>query len=200
MFKEIQRTTLQKKVCGAGINDAWYKVRYKEDGVTYNCPFYITWKSMIVRCYSTKNQERQPTYKNIMIYPPWLVFSVFRTWMMCQDWEGKHLDKDLLIPGNKVYGPDTCIFVSGTLNSLFANCHKVRDYPTGVTKSVVKGRVYFQARCCEYGKACNIGNFKNPKEASIAYQEAKQKYIIELASQVTDMRLRAGLLQHASIC
>jgi len=35
-----------------------------------------------------------------------------------QDWEGKHLDKDILIPGNKIYSPDRCIFVSSLINLL----------------------------------------------------------------------------------
>lgn len=32
--------------------------------------------------------------------------------------EGWHLDKDILLKGNKVYSPETCAFVPAKINSL----------------------------------------------------------------------------------
>ena len=60
-----------------------------------------------------------------------------------QDWEGKFIDKDLLFPGNKVYGPDTCVFVTRQLNNLFTDHggrgpHKQGVYKHGQSKRYVK--------------------------------------------------------------
>ena len=94
----------KKLVCGVGINDAGYVVMEFEtiivDGKrkrkrVWACPYHQTWKGMLERCYSTKFQERNPTYIGCTVSKEWLVFSNFRAWMMTQDWQGKHLDKDI---------------------------------------------------------------------------------------------------------
>lgn len=41
----------------------------------------------------------------------WLTFSNFKRWMEQQDYEGKALDKDLLVSQNKTYSSETCVFV-----------------------------------------------------------------------------------------
>lgn len=38
--------------------------------------------------------------------------------MIKQDWADKQLDKDLINPNNKLYSPETCFFISGTLNRM----------------------------------------------------------------------------------
>ena len=106
-----------KLVYGVGINDAEYVVVKREevgnvDGkrkrkTVWRCPFYKTWSSMLRRCYSTKYQERCPTYMGCSVSEEWHTFSVFRNWMESQDWQDTQLDKDLLVEGNKVYSPET---------------------------------------------------------------------------------------------
>ena len=115
-----------KLVCGVGINDSDYATRKFETIVVngkqkrkliWACPFYQTWKSMLERCYSTKYQDKYPTYKGCSVSKEWLTFSNFRAWMMTQDWQNNQLDKDLLFEGNKVYSSETCVFVSGIVNN-----------------------------------------------------------------------------------
>ena len=72
---------------------------------------------MLARCYSAKFQEHCPTYTGCTVAEDWLKFSNFKDWMEKQQWEGKQLDKDILFEGNKVYGPDTCVFVSPMVNT-----------------------------------------------------------------------------------
>lgn len=118
----------RKLVYGVGINDADYKVELKETiGYTENgkqirkkiwsCPFYIRWRAMLQRCYSLNYGRNCPTYAECYVTPEWHYFMNFRAWMEKQDWEGKHLDKDLLVLGNKIYGPENCIFISNQLNA-----------------------------------------------------------------------------------
>src|SRR3990167_2578559 len=101
-----------KLVFGVGVNDADYPVvehatiggRRRTVGA---CPIYTVWHSMLRRCFSTVLHAKSPSYINCTIDPNWLTFSVFRQWMLTQDWGGKVLDKDILAEGNKNYSPDT---------------------------------------------------------------------------------------------
>ena len=113
-------------VYGVGINDADYRVQENKcytnnlgkraTEVLWRCPYYDRWYGMIRRCYSERELSRFPTYKGCSVCEEWLTFSNFKSWMEQQDWEGKHLDKDLLIYKNKVYSSETCVFVDYKVN------------------------------------------------------------------------------------
>ena len=92
-----------------------------------------------------------------------------------------NLDKDILIKGNKIYSPETCIFVPKNINLLFVKSDAKRgDYPIGVNYNKRSGK--FVARCGEYGKRVNLGTFRTPEEAFNAYKNAKMDRICELAN------------------
>jgi hypothetical protein len=115
-------------VHGIGINDADYNVvKTKNHKHVWMCPFYIRWKQMLRRCYASEWHKRYPTYIGCSVCPEWLYFSKFRLWMQNQKWEELELDKDLLVKGNKVYGPDTCCFIPGAINSLFGSGKKKKN-------------------------------------------------------------------------
>ena len=115
--------TKTKRLYGVGINDADYMIGVNAPADAegrklrvWICPFYAAWRSMLARCYESPSKVYRPTYGACSVDPSWLKFSAFRSWMTTQPWEGNQLDKDILVPGNKVYGPDVCVFVSGDLN------------------------------------------------------------------------------------
>lgn len=181
----------KKLVYGVGINDANYKVSKK-------CPFYDRWVHMLERCYSRKFLNRRKTYEGCTVHNDWLHFMNFRAWMMFQDWEGKQLDKDIIVPNNKIYGPDTCCFVDNKLNSLLTNRAAGRgDHPLGVT--FCKNTRKFNAKCKLNGKNKNLGYFNSPNDAFEVYINFKSKIIIEIAMSQVDNRIRDGLLSHAQI-
>lgn len=102
--------------------------------------------------------------------------------MITQDWEGKQLDKDILIPGNKVYGPNTCLFVSQAINSLLTTQEKIRGpYPLGVTTN----RRGFKATVRKHNKNIHMGTYETPEEAHQVYLEKKSEWITELAGKET---------------
>lgn len=73
---------------------------------------YISWKSMMDRCYSDKLHSRYPTYKSCIVCEEWRNFQNFAEWYYDNYIEGYHLDKDIKVKGNKIYSPETCMFVT----------------------------------------------------------------------------------------
>lgn len=199
----------RKLVCGVGINDADYVTQKNEtigyvDGkrklkLVWVCPYYRAWASMLNRCYSTKTQERYPTYRGCSVTDEWLTFSVFRNWMMTQDWEGKQLDKDLLIEGNKVYSPETCVFVTQTVN-LFTT-DRVNDrgeWLIGVHWD--KKSSMFMSQCSNpfSKKREHLGLFTCEQEAHEAWLKRKLELAKELAAIQTDPRVAKALIDRYS--
>ncbi len=181
---------MSKKVCGVGINDADYCVQGKGK---VKCPYYIKWSSMLVRCYG---KITSAWYEDCWICEEWLIFSNFRAWMETQDWEGKHLDKDLLVTGNKVYSPATCVFVDMSVNSFVTDCAASRgDCPIGTHWRKSSGR--FRAYCNNpfNGKRMNLGTFDDMYLAHKAWQAKKHEYACQLAELQEDPRVADALRQ-----
>lgn len=201
MFKErplvSQAGKKRSLVAGVGINDARYVTGYTdENGKKITCPYYATWSGMLERVFSPNFHLRQPTYLGCTVDESWKVFTNFRKWMHQQDWHDKCLDKDLLVLGNKHYGPDTCMFVSKYINSLTVLRGNARGaYPLGVVKSSSNGYTYFLAKCSFYGKQKTLGSFSTPEEASEAYLIAKRTYLQEIADQQSDIKLKEALIR-----
>ena len=182
-------------VCGVGINDSDYQVQYYVNGEKVTCPFYMKWTSMLNRCYG---QKTRLAYKGCTVCDKWLVFSVFKKWMQSQDWKGKELDKDVLVPGNKIYSPNTCIFVTSQINTLIINFKHTKDkYPQGVCFHKRDNK--FVARYSNNGKQKHLGYFLSVEKASVAYKEAKSQHIIKIANEQTDLRIKNCLLKHAKL-
>lgn len=181
---------MDKKYLGVGIMDADYPVQpLLPNGKRDRCPYYDRWYGMIKRCYSEIELSRFPTYKGCSVCDEWLYFSNFKSWMEQQDWEGKHLDKDLLVAHNKIYSPETCVFIAPSINSFLLKSDKNRgDYPLGVTFR--KDCNKFRPRC---GKTLGLGLFSTPQEAHRAWQKEKIKQAKILQSEQTDARIIKGL-------
>ena len=149
-FVEVEASALslakRKPVFGIGINDALYSVSTVVEGKQLRCPYYVKWKSMLTRCYDSNYLAKRPLNIGCSVCTEWLSFSVFKQWMAQQEWEGMHLDKDLLVYENKVYSPGTCIFIPSRVNSLFAGRREQKGiYSPGVFKSA--GCSKFVAKC-----------------------------------------------------
>ena len=162
----------------------------------WRCPYYTKWMSMLKRCYSENSLTTNPTYKGCSVCDEWLTFSNFRRWMETQDWEGKALDKDLLVYKNKVYSPETCCFISSKLNTFLVKSDKIRgDYPLGVSLHS-DNRCNSQALVAfiKDGRASKyLGRFKDAMEAHRAWQLAKITYGEILISNQKDPVIISGL-------
>lgn len=157
-----------------------------ENGKQTKC--YMTWVHMLQRCYDSKYQKKHPTYKGCTVCEEWWNFQVFAEWYYEHYYEfGNNermtLDKDILHKGNKVYSPETCVFVPQFINSLFTKRDNERgDYPIGVREKGNK----FQARLTKDNETIYLGRFNTPNEAFLAYKQAKEEYIKEVAEEYKD--------------
>lgn len=179
----------RRLVFGVGLNDATYNVVYELGGKQLCCPYYRVWSDMIKRCYSKKALQKLPTYIGCSVIDSWLIFSNFKEWMLKQDWVGKQIDKDILYKDNKVYSPETCIFVTSQINTLIL---------CGAGVSWHKATNKFRTRCSVNGKSIELGLFHSEEEAAFVYRKYKNTLITEVAYQQTNVRLKDALLRIAA--
>lgn len=150
---------------------------------------YDAWRNMLARCFDEKIKEKYPTYQDAICCDEWLLYENFYEWLHEQenfdkwhDSESWHLDKDVLIKGNKIYSPETCLLVPYNVNKLFLKNDKDRGgCPIGINKDR-KGYGYI-ARCMNplTGERDYIGYYINIEEAFMAYKIYKEKIIKEIA-------------------
>lgn len=181
-------------VCGVGVNDADYPVNKRENGKRVMCRYYQAWANMLERAYSDKYKQNRPTYEGVTVCEEWRSFTRFRAWMEAKDWEGKELDKDILFQGNKVYSPDTCVFVDGFVNLFLTDRAAARgEWPLGVDWFEQKQK--FRSRCNNpfTKKQEYLGLFTCPNQAHIAWKARKHELACQLADIQTDQRLADAL-------
>jgi len=193
--KPANKTSIsgRKTILGVGINDADYVTQDHTGDKIKTCPFYRRWKNMLQRCYSEKFQKQYPTYKDCSVCDEWLLFSTFKNWMIKQDWQGKHLDKDILITGNKIYSPETCLFVTLAINNILLERQNDRGaLPLGV--SLCDRRKRYAVKRRYKGKYVQIGTYMTTEEASQAYDKFKSKIVHETALEQSEP-LRSALIR-----
>lgn len=173
---ECSRIHRKKKVYGVGVND--YEKPIVVNG--QHIPSYDFWKSILFRCYSKSFLSRSPTYEGCSICEEWKYYSNFKRWYDEHYVEGYHLDKDILVQGNKVYGPQTTCFVPQEINKLILTRGRQRGpYKAGVYFSKGKFVAQYQAK----GKHISLGAFSSEDEACKAYQRAKKIHIANVATE-----------------
>ena len=147
------------------------------------------WNKVLLRAYCEKNLTEHTTYEDVEVCEDWYNFQNFAAWCETQkffnakDEKGNsyHLDKDILVKGNKIYSPDTCCFVPQYVNKLLSKRDKMRgECLVGVTYSGKYGR--YIAGISIFGKHRHIGSFDTEIEAFQAYKQAKEKHIKEVAN------------------
>jgi hypothetical protein len=188
--------TKNKLVYSVGVNDADYETQKRASGSksSWYCPYYKRWSDILKRCYSEKYQASKLTYIGCSVCEDWLTFSNFKSWMEQQDWEGKHLDKDIIKRGNKVYSPEFCVFVGRIVNVFMnSNAAKRGEYPLGVSWDNRKNS--FIGLCCNpfTKKQERLGYFNCPNEAHKAWKARKHEHACALADIQTNTRVAEAL-------
>jgi len=127
---------------------------------------YIAWRGILQRCYDL----RYPIYKDAIVCDEWHNFQVFGEWYDNQHKEeGWQLDKDLLSGNDKVYSPETCVFIPIDLNLFLSRDKGIIVYPVGVYRA---GSKYCsQTTCLSSGGRLHLGTFDTLEEADLAYRD-----------------------------
>ena len=178
----------KRKVQGVGINDADYKVALSKtvQGKSkqyWVCPYYRRWKDMLKRCYSKTFHKSRPTYTDVVVCKEWQTFSNFREWMVRQDWEGKQLDKDIFGDG-KVYNPESCIFISLSLNVFVEWTTSKRSLPRGVCWC--KDKLKYKSYGRENGKTKYLGQSADISECQLMWRDHKISLINKMLMEIQD--------------
>lgn len=139
---------------------------------------YRVWWSMLSRCYDEKYQAKQPTYIGCSVIGEWLNYSNFKSWFDNNYIEGCQLDKDIKVKGNKIYSPDTCLFISQKLNKLLTNVNSKNT--TGYTGvSYYKSKKKYVAYINTDDGNIHLGASNNAEEAYELYRIAFNKKLDE---------------------
>lgn len=153
-----------------------------------NTKYYDIWCGMLKRAYDPKYIQQHPTYERCEVDKSWLNFQTFSKWVDENYYkieeQRMELDKDILCKGNKIYSPDTCMFVPHRINTLFIKSDKCRgDLPIGVIRVNKK----YNARCNVDKKIKNLGYYNSLEEAFEVYKNFKEQYIKKVAEEYKNM-------------
>lgn len=195
IFKHAKYNNFKKGEIKCPYERRFYNVGYLGEGKYKvsengkNTRVYDTWKAMLQRCYSEKEHERHPTYIGCEVYEGWHNFQNFAKWYKDNYYEVGNekmcLDKDILFKGNKIYSPDTCIFVPETINKLFIKNDKNRGESV-IGATLCKNGKY-QAQCNiinpETGKSKQeyLGLYDSQEKAFQVYKYHKERNIKQIA-------------------
>lgn len=177
--KKGVRNPFRRSVAGVGyVGEGYYSSANSR-------VLFTTWSNMLVRCYDEDALKKGITYEACSVDEIWHNFQNFAMWCEYQpEFINKNwcLDKDIIFKGNKIYSPDTCAFVPTEINNLFTlRGNKRGKYPLGVHLEKRSGKYISQIN--KEGKRVCLGRYSSPTEAFVAYKEAKEKVLKEIAEK-----------------
>jgi len=151
---------------------------------------YTAWCGMLERC-TGKCWVKNPSYTGttcseyFKYYPNFYEWCNSQTGFRGKDENGKswHLDKDLLVKGNKLYSEDTCVFVPQNINKLLTKSEAARgEFPLGMYFN--KQHKKYKVRCLDgRGNSKYLGLFLNKMDAFVVYKDYKESVIKQIAEK-----------------
>jgi len=199
-----------KLINGVGTNDANYTITRSviiggKLKMLWTCPYYKKWSGMLSRVYNEGCLRDMPCYIGTSVCEEWFSFMAFRKWLMLEirrvfpdmeesdeSWSEYKLDKDLIVKGNKVYSPTTCMLISGRCNMVLGDNAAIRgQYPLGVDFKKRGGR--FRARVHTPEGSVSLKSHATPMEAHKAWQIAKKDIIQGILEKDPDVQVKIAL-------
>lgn len=156
-------------------------------------PQYATWAGLILRCYDPYTMNKCLSYINCEVCSEWANYQTFAKYYDENIYEIPNekiqIDKDILSGylnlDNKIYSPDTCLFVPQTINNLFPNHKRFRGkeligvYYDGRLDQKINNR--YTTYISKFGKRIHLGSYPTEIQAFNVYKREKEKYVKEMA-------------------
>lgn len=141
---------------------------------------YRAWFSMMERCYADEKRKYFRSYFGCSMCEDWWNFQTFCKWLedewyVCDN-ERMHIDKDILVKGNKVYSPETCLLVPQRINMIFMSKGRKDDLPNGIHKN--KKGTYVA-----YYNGIRYGTYNTLQEAVDEHDRQKRIHIGNVAEE-----------------
>ena len=131
------------------------------------------------RCYSEEVHKNKSYYIPCTVDIEWLNFSNYREWHKKNSMGDRKvdLDKDVLVPGNTVYGTETCTLIPHFTNTIFES----RGLETNIVLNNDTGK--YDVTMSILGAKKEVGSFDTHEEAQKGYIDYKQNYIKDIAEK-----------------
>jgi len=196
LFNHRRKQMRINKIQGIGVND----LRGKVD--TANSRSYSIWKDIIRRCYS-KEKAKFKCYTKVKVCKEWLLYSNFKKWydenfplkLEQEGWE-MQIDKDLLSGENKIYSPETCIFLPRKINGFLSN--KQSSNTSGITGvSYIKKNNSWVAKIRNFDNHGKIylGYFSNKNTAGRVYKKARAEQAEKVRDVLRSLRYNKDIIE-----
>lgn len=194
--KEVKNGSVKNVLQKSVYNVACFGIgQYKAKVSGKFTPEYQVWIGMMTRVYDPKAYVKHPTYRSASVCEEWLNFQNFAKWcqgkigFMSAEANGRayHLDKDILVPNNLVYGPDACCFLPNHINVALKGrqLDKTAELPAGVYWHNASNSYVAQVQM--NGKNKHLGCFQTVDEARKTYRKEKTAYLCSLAERYKDV-------------
>lgn len=146
---------------------------------------YQTWRNIIIRCYHEPYKDLNKAYYGICsICEEWFNYQNFADWYYDNIYpienERIHIDKDVMVHGNKIYSPETCVFLPQRINMIFMDKPKTRD--VDLPNTVYRCKNGFKTSY--NGKS--LGVFKTLEEAIQIHDDNMRVHIKQVAEEYRD--------------
>ena len=154
--------------------------KYYTDKTKLEFQMYCCWRKILERCYSERFRHLNPAYEDCTTCKEWHCYQNFAQWYMDNYYlienERTHVDKDILVKGNRVYSPETCLLVPQRINMIFMSKTNKWNLPNGI--SVSKTGKYITS----YNTA-HLGTFNTLDEAIKNHELSKRIHIKQVAEE-----------------
>lgn len=147
---------------------------------------YSAWRNLIGRVYSEKTGYRHIPYIGCEVCKEWHNYQNFAEWyethMYQVGTERMHIDKDIIVEGNKIYSPETCIIVPQSINEIFhTDLRKTKDLDLPYTIRRAANNRYSVTY-----RAKSLGIYDTVEECVDAYMKAKREHIKNKVNELKD--------------